>query len=279
MLDDLLETKEGRDEWRLLTDHEALVVVKRFTAPPTFQLSLAEFLYRKCASHLPADHLLSLVYYNVFRALASNITLLKLDFERVCNDVYPSTFTTADSCTPEKLKQIPPDLHPTPLQRSLEHHAVFDVFPDPVLRDNFLIIGEENIDDEGMALDLVGDGTFTGDEGGHKAQGLMVWGEPWDVKSWEMSEGFVSKYSWLLVGAQQFLDSTNEHRRRRGEPPVSIDVNGAPLLPPNNREDMVRKMAWCGRATRQSEFPEISLTSSQTWSSSSSESSPSTKLQ
>ncbi|CAG8983152.1 hypothetical protein HYALB_00010300 [Hymenoscyphus albidus] len=29
-------------------------------------------------------------------------------------------------------------------------------------------------------------------------RGLIVWGEPWDLSGWEVTEGFVRKWSWLL---------------------------------------------------------------------------------
>lgn len=47
----------------------------------------------------------------------------------------------------------------------------------------------------------------------------MVWGESWLVESWEMSEGFVRKYAWLLEdeGCEEVIRATNRWREKRGE--------------------------------------------------------------
>jgi hypothetical protein len=44
------------------------------------------------------------------------------------------------------------------------------------------------------------------------------WETPWDVKGWEVSKGFWSKWGGLMLrGCVEVLDATNEWRRRRGD--------------------------------------------------------------
>lgn len=55
--------------------------------------------------------------------------------------------------------------------------------------------------------------------------GLVPWGEPWDVKSWKIMEGFVEKWSWLLAGCPGLIEATNKWRVLRGQEPfVYCDV-------------------------------------------------------
>lgn len=48
---------------------------------------------------------------------------------------------------------------------------------------------------------------------------LVVWGQSWDPGNWEVSEGFVRKWGWVLRGCPELLSSTNSWRRKRGETP------------------------------------------------------------
>ena len=52
-------------------------------------------------------------------------------------------------------------------------------------------------------------------------KGLVVWGEPWLIESWEVEEGFVKKWGWMLKdNCQDLLRSTNKWRELRGEEPL-----------------------------------------------------------
>lgn len=49
--------------------------------------------------------------------------------------------------------------------------------------------------------------------------GLLVWGDPWLLGSWEVSELFVRKvrkWSWVIRGCQDILVSSNYWRAKRG---------------------------------------------------------------
>ena len=53
--------------------------------------------------------------------------------------------------------------------------------------------------------------------------GLIVWGEPWDVKSWEMTETFYRKWFFLVSDSLELIESSNRWRAERGEPPLQIE--------------------------------------------------------
>ncbi|KIW73197.1 hypothetical protein PV04_01333 [Phialophora macrospora] len=174
---------------------------------------------------LPADHLISLVYYNVYRALISNVHLLGLDPNLMYSDDYPSPFLPLSPSASSKIRQLPPTLEPTELQKTIAHHPMWDVFPDPEVRDNILRYGEDNIDDLQLCLDMVGDGNYTdmGDLDTQQTNGVIVWGEPWDSQGWEMTASFARKWPVLVRGAINMQNSTNRWRMQRGEEPLDFD--------------------------------------------------------
>lgn len=57
-------------------------------------------------------------------------------------------------------------------------------------------------------------------------EGVKVWGNsPWEERGWELSEGFVGKWWWLLD--EECLGSTNFWRVARGEGVLRLgDVKG-----------------------------------------------------
>jgi Domain of unknown function (DUF3425) len=181
--------------------------------------------YRQAQS-LQADHLLSLTYYNVFRALISIIRNLDLDLAGICRDDYLSPFSiNADSY---QLNNLPPILHPTKLQRTVPHHAIVDIFPSPQLRDNMLTKGQHYNDDHDFCTDLVGFGNFECDhtveeiDAPEAKRGLIVWGDPFDVANWEVGGSFARKWRWFLAGAMDLEQSTNSWRSKRGEPYLKV---------------------------------------------------------
>ncbi|EPE36388.1 hypothetical protein GLAREA_05726 [Glarea lozoyensis ATCC 20868] len=152
------------------------------------------------------DLLLTLIQYNVFRALVSNTHALGVGFEwlegEATSSFYTDTWNSVD---------CPAVLRPTQLQRTVEHHPWIDLFPFPALRDNILRQGEEFDDDE-LCYNLV--------EVCHapsERSGLIVWGEPSEPRNWEVSEGFLERFAWVLGGCWELRDSTNYWREKRGE--------------------------------------------------------------
>ena len=160
------------------------------------------------------DHLLSLMYYNVFRALASNAQLLGLNTYEMHADDYPSPFVTSSAYS----RRIPPHLQPTILQQTVPHHPCFDIFPDPVVRDK----GIENTHllPHGMlCMTLAGRNTWFENERSRRS-GLIIWGPPEDANSWEVTEGFVANWIWLVKDSLMLQYSTNRWRAVRGEPAI-----------------------------------------------------------
>lgn len=189
---------------------------------------LAEKLQRNQADAifpLSGDHLISLVYYNVYRALISNVQLLGLDLNLMYSDDYPSPFLPLSPSANSHIRNLPPSLQPTELQRTMAHHPVWDIFPDPEVRDNILRYGEENIDDTQLCIDMVGDGNYNNVPQGDSQQtnGLIVWSEPWDPEGWEATESFIRKWPFLLKGARNAQAATNKWRAQRGEEPLDFD--------------------------------------------------------
>lgn len=52
--------------------------------------------------------------------------------------------------------------------------------------------------------------------------GLIVWGEPYEIDSWEATPGFLKKWAWAVRDCHELLASTNRWRASRGEKPLNI---------------------------------------------------------
>ena len=151
--------------------------------------------------------------------------ILKLDFDVMCTDDALSPFVWTFDDEP-RCKSLPPSLQPTHLQRSMPHHPMWDIFPDPVIRDNILRYGEDNFDDVEFCLQIMGDATIYNDDDQNLQErtGLVVWGEPWDTGSWEVSAHFAKMWPWFLKGAVDILASTNRWRATRDEAPIVFEI-------------------------------------------------------
>jgi Domain of unknown function (DUF3425) len=167
------------------------------------------------------DHLLTLVQYNVYRALLTNMTILSLP--RLFSCEVPTSDIAVCSSPLDIPERIPPALIPTSLQRSVRHEPWIDLFPLPALRDNIIRLwGSFDLCE--ISDDVLG--TMYDDEltGHGERNGLVVWGDPWDVNSWEVMEGFVSKWGRLLSGCHELMHTTNRWRATRGETPLSFSA-------------------------------------------------------
>ncbi|KAL3446178.1 hypothetical protein BJX65DRAFT_131420 [Aspergillus insuetus] len=169
------------------------------------------------------DHLITLLQYNALRALATNRALTN------------QLLTTPLSCTEEVIHVLPyPTTHqhtlslpasliPTTLQQTIPHGDWIDLFPSPEGRDR-LIRATGTFDEDELWEDCIG-GLFEGfpdDE--MKQRGLIAWSPPWDVSGWEMSEGFVRKWGWLVRSVPGMLEATNRWRGLRGETVLGWEV-------------------------------------------------------
>jgi hypothetical protein len=162
------------------------------------------------------DHLLVLVKYNVFRALISNA--LDLGYaagQGMYDDDAVSPFSNPLNST--RILPIPATLQPTKLQRQIPHHPWIDTVPFPGMRDNLLRAGD-TFDDEELCADLVGFSNIPS-----RCTGMILWGEPWDPDSWELTEEYLRYWGWTIKGCKQLLHATNYWRKRRGEEPLEFD--------------------------------------------------------
>ncbi|KAI6472751.1 hypothetical protein MCOR16_000474 [Pyricularia oryzae] len=161
---------------------------------------------------LSSDHLITLLQFNVLRALLVNRRLLlglptmPLDCADDVVDIRPY---------PTNPEQLPPSLLPTALQQNVPHCNWIDIFPCPDARDR-LIVAAGSFDEDDLWLDVLG-GLFEGfpDEEVER-RGMVAWSPPWDISGWEMSEGFVKKWGWLFNGPVA-MEATNRWRSERGE--------------------------------------------------------------
>jgi hypothetical protein len=160
-----------------------------------------------------ADHLISLSRLNVHRAINENIRAIGMEIEWMRSDDSVSIFNLVQPGFTQD--NIPPSLRATLIQRTIPHHPWLDFFPFPRMRDNLIIAGD-TFDDDDLCHDLMAfwDTRNTGAT-------MLVWGQPWDPRNWEVTEGFARKWGWLLRGCPELLISSNVWRLRRGEKPLA----------------------------------------------------------
>lgn len=166
---------------------------------------------------LSSDHmLLTLIQYNVLRAVISNLNICKL-LDIIPTDCQAAIFIK--SLPPPST--LPPSFRPTPLQLATPHKPHLDSIPSPQLRDNLILASTQELFDEDEFCDDICGGLWSGYDDTEK-KGLLVWGEPWMQGSWEVSEGFARKWGWLLRGCWDLLESTNRWREVRGETRLEV---------------------------------------------------------
>lgn len=165
------------------------------------------------------DHLITLLQFNALRALAVNRTLISgflvtpLDCDEEVIQVIPY---------PTKPELFPSTLLPTTLQQTVPHGDWIDLFPCPEGRDR-LIRAAGTFDEDELWADCIG-GLYEGfpdDE--IERRGIIAWSPPWDITGWEMSEGFLKKWGWLVKGLPGMLEATNRWRIDRGEEAFVLD--------------------------------------------------------
>ncbi|KAF2117176.1 hypothetical protein BDV96DRAFT_644608 [Lophiotrema nucula] len=160
-----------------------------------------------------ADFLLTLIQFNVFRALLQNTTTLDIPFDWL-HDV-------ADSAIVQGLfnPTAPSSLQPTALQRKLPHHPWSDLFPFPRLRDNILQACDGRVElEDALCSAMVGWCNSPSTR-----VGIIVWGEPCDPSGWEVTEGFCKNWGWLMSGCGDLIESSNRWRKVRDEKPLVLE--------------------------------------------------------
>lgn len=158
------------------------------------------------------DHLISLSRLNVHQAIIENIAAVGMTSAWMQSD---------DSISIFNLKQpsfsvggIPDCLRPTFCQLHIPHHPWLDFFPFPRMRDCMILAGD-SFDDNDLCHDLMAYWDTR-----NTVATLLVWGNSWDARNWEVTEGFAHKWKWLLRDSPELLASTNHWRKSRGEKPL-----------------------------------------------------------
>jgi hypothetical protein len=188
----------------------------------------ADHAYASFVQGAPAlSHLSFLVQYNIYKALQRNAEILGVvteyyDYEGI------SPFTKDEPAFGATSSVIvndwPVNLRPTQLQRSIQHHPWIDVFPWPTFRDNLLQAFEhpDLCDEDELCRDVIEH------EDLNENPVLIVWGDAWDPRNWEVTSEFLTKWGWLLIGCEGVLGPTNYWRAKRGESPITTkDLYGA----------------------------------------------------
>ncbi|RFU79561.1 hypothetical protein TARUN_2670 [Trichoderma arundinaceum] len=227
--------------------HRALVSVSATSRPGRTSPSWLGFNY--C---LLSDHLLHLIHFNVLRGLSYNKKVIKPGTFRECHNA--ATLQLKRFLPPPSdsgstvVFSLPESLTPTNLQISHPHSTWIDVFPFPKMRDN-LIRWENCFDHAEFLTDLLGNlincltampCKTTHTPWGSRAQttareedvddtptdrrGLILWGEPYQRESWEVTPGFLRRWSWVVDGCGELIESSNKWRTARGETPLRMAV-------------------------------------------------------
>lgn len=158
-------------------------------------------------------------------------------------------------------RTMPPAFMPTKMQREVPHPGWIDLFPSPQLRDNLILaVVEFNVDEDEILEDLIGDifdamGCGPEDDSNDGSTndtktftrphvvtaetkealktytpsttpkvGILSWADPWDISGWEVTEGFVSRWAFLLQGCPDVIESANKWRELRGEDPLIVEI-------------------------------------------------------
>ncbi|TGO30784.1 hypothetical protein BPAE_0003g00690 [Botrytis paeoniae] len=148
---------------------------------------------------------------------------------------------------------MPDSLYPTELQMNCAHTGVINMFPFPKFRNNLIEKGANFVPEE-MCRDLFGDifpdyvtptpdahdctlqmrdvlaalpsieennsGIDDSEDQDDYTAGrkcMINWGDPWNVESWEVTPGFVKKWSWALEGCDDLIQASNKWRASRNE--------------------------------------------------------------
>ncbi|KAL5091549.1 hypothetical protein Trisim1_002768 [Trichoderma cf. simile WF8] len=199
--------------WKIET-HMVIPPLMLYTTAATFGLATPPLIFP-----LSPDHcLLTMVQYNVQRASLLNMAVLSL-LEHLPLECGGTINLPSLAIDPPS--SVPPELLPTTLQKSTPHAYWIDIFPCHVMRDNLIrLYGQYDTHDlqRDLAKSLY-EGFVDGEQ-----RGCLVWGEPWTVNGWEVSEGFIKKWGFLLKGCSGLLASTNRWRESRGEDGMEIKI-------------------------------------------------------
>ncbi|KAK6530359.1 hypothetical protein TWF694_003715 [Orbilia ellipsospora] len=189
----------------------------------------AEFVQRFFPDYNLQRHQLSdlatVVHLNVLNAMYRNGLAVGVSWFDMANDDGISPFNQygpTDPTTSAK-DSLPPSLLPTETQKRVVHHPWIDLIPFHEMRDCIInALDRELLDEEELCLTLSGHPEYMDGE----LTSFVVWGLPWDSKSWELSMGILRKWGWLLQNCHQVVETTNYWRERRGERKIIYKSGG-----------------------------------------------------
>lgn len=196
------------------------------------------------------DQLLHLIHFNVFRGCYRNKIILGRAAVSLIPDKDPVRFDVAWPAYSRVVPiqpGIPEKLMPNQSQMDTIHTTWINVLPFPKMREN-LIRRESCFSHKEFVRDMMGMGPdpllFTqrhyvpskpnvqtrmvlpaeDDELTTGRTGMILWGEPYIIDSWEVTPGFLRKWAWTMEGCEELICSTNKWRSIRGEEPLSFSV-------------------------------------------------------
>jgi hypothetical protein len=198
-----------------------------------------------------ADHLLHLVNYNAFRGLFYN----KATLSQLTDHLVVTRSGTEKLNIMAGLKRVaivvaasphlPLDLQPTALQSRQAHATWIDLLPCPRMRDNLITHHDEFnhwllVNDvmgnllEDIMFNKYGEGTGPKRQNRPTAgkfdsptshrRGIIIWGEPHQMTSWEITPGFLDRWGWAVEGCDELMKATNQWRSLRGERPLKFSL-------------------------------------------------------
>jgi hypothetical protein len=160
----------------------------------------------------PWDELAQLINRNFMQAVSANARRLGLNLTALGAGTATSTPRLRNPAN------LPPTLKPVEVQHQLPHDPLIDTIPHARLRFNVLrAIATGNLDAARFSACLRRSGAVVNVQGEARRSGLIVWNFPEQLASWELSEGFVMIWGFLLEGCEDFVAATNVWRSRRGE--------------------------------------------------------------
>ena len=95
----------------------------------------------------------------------------------------------------------------------------------PIVKQRFLVLQQQPDDDDDDDDESSGSGsTGTGLGQEDARNGLIVWGEPFLPSSWEVTPGFLRKWSWTVEGCDELMYFSNRWRMARGDEPMRLCI-------------------------------------------------------
>jgi len=90
---------------------------------------------------------------------------------------------------------------------------LIDLLPSPRMRDN-AIRSQHLFTSNELCADILGG--LMGRQNDVEF-GLIAWSNPWVADGWELTDGFVRKWAFLVRGCVDLFEATNRWRGLRGE--------------------------------------------------------------